>query len=63
MQWSKSAEILQSISETDIKSMKYFTDSMLKLKDINGNFCGVVETCCPGEDGFEVRSLRAFTRI
>ncbi|OEG69686.1 hypothetical protein ATZ36_08055 [Candidatus Endomicrobiellum trichonymphae] len=38
IQGPKSAEILQSISETDIKSMRYFTASILKLKDINADF-------------------------
>jgi glycine cleavage system T protein len=54
IQGPKSAEILQSISETDIKNMKYFTALMLKLKDINADFCRVARTGYTGEDGFEV---------
>jgi glycine cleavage system T protein len=54
IQGPKSAEILQSISEVDIKSMKYFTASILKLKDINADFCRVTRTGYTGEDGFEV---------
>jgi glycine cleavage system T protein len=54
IQGPRSAEILQSISEIDIKSMKYFTASILKLKDINADFCRVARTGYTGEDGFEV---------
>jgi aminomethyltransferase len=34
--------------------MKYFTASILKLKDINAGFCRVARTAYVGEDGFEV---------
>jgi glycine cleavage system T protein len=54
IQGPKSVEILQSISKTDIKSMKYFTALILKLKDVNADFCRVARTGYTGEDGFEV---------
>jgi len=54
VQGPKSAEILQSISETYIKDMKYFTISELKLKNINANFCRIARTGYTGEDGFEI---------
>jgi len=54
IQGPKAAEIVQSISETDIKDMKYFTVSELKLKDINADFCRIARTGYTGEDGFEI---------
>jgi glycine cleavage system T protein len=54
VQGPKSAEILQSICETYIKDMKYFTVSELKLKNINAIFCRIARTGYTGEDGFEI---------
>ncbi len=54
VQGPKAAEIMQSFSETDIKDMKYFTVSELKLKDIPAGFCRIARTGYTGEDGFEV---------
>ncbi|MDR3256198.1 MAG: glycine cleavage system aminomethyltransferase GcvT [Endomicrobium sp.] len=54
VQGPKTADILQSISETEIRSIKYFTVSELKLKDINVDFCRIARTGYTGEDGFEI---------
>lgn len=54
VQGPKSAEILQSICETYIKDMKYFTISELRLKNIDANFCRIARTGYTGEDGFEI---------
>ncbi|MDR1721282.1 MAG: glycine cleavage system aminomethyltransferase GcvT [Endomicrobium sp.] len=54
VQGPKSPEVLQSICETYIKDMKYFTISSLKLKDIDADFCRVARTGYTGEDGFEI---------
>lgn len=62
IQGPKTAELLQSICETDIESMKYFTCSELKLKNINANFCRIARTGYTGEDGFEVFISREQTK-
>ncbi|MCL2390266.1 MAG: glycine cleavage system aminomethyltransferase GcvT [Endomicrobia bacterium] len=54
VQGPKSGEILQSICETDILSMKYFSVSDLKLKDISAEFLKIARTGYTGEDGFEI---------
>lgn len=54
VQGPRSQEIIQSISETDIVSMKYFTCQHLKLKDIEAEFCRIARTGYTGEDGFEI---------
>ncbi|MDR1433699.1 glycine cleavage system aminomethyltransferase GcvT [Candidatus Endomicrobiellum devescovinae] len=54
VQGPKAASILQSISNTYITSMKYFTVSELKLKDIAADFCRIARTGYTGEDGFEI---------
>ncbi|AKL97661.1 glycine cleavage system aminomethyltransferase GcvT [Endomicrobium proavitum] len=54
IQGPKSLEILQGICETDIKNMKYFTVSDLKLKNINAKFSRIARTGYTGEDGFEI---------
>ncbi|MDR2191454.1 MAG: glycine cleavage system aminomethyltransferase GcvT [Endomicrobium sp.] len=54
LQGAKAAEILQSLSETDVLSMKYFTVSELKLKDIDADFLRAARTGYTGEDGFEI---------
>jgi glycine cleavage system T protein len=54
LQGPESAEILQGIAAADIKSMKYFTCSELKLKDIDAGFCRIARTGYTGEDGFEI---------
>jgi glycine cleavage system T protein len=54
VQGPKAASILQSISNTYITSMKYFTVSELELKDIAADFCRIARTGYTGEDGFEI---------
>ncbi|MCL2484835.1 MAG: glycine cleavage system aminomethyltransferase GcvT [Endomicrobia bacterium] len=54
VQGPKTAEILQSICETDILNMKYFSVSDLKLKDISAAFLKIARTGYTGEDGFEI---------
>ena len=54
VQGPKAAEILQSICETEISSMKYFTVSDLKLKNKSAAFAKAARTGYTGEDGFEV---------
>ena len=54
LQGPKAADILQDLAETDVKSMKYFTCSQLKLKDIQADFCHAARTGYTGEDGFEI---------
>ncbi|MCL1972616.1 MAG: glycine cleavage system aminomethyltransferase GcvT [Endomicrobia bacterium] len=54
LQGPKAADMLQNMAETDVKSMKYFTCSQLKLKDIPADFCRVARTGYTGEDGFEI---------
>ncbi|MDR1259960.1 MAG: glycine cleavage system aminomethyltransferase GcvT [Endomicrobium sp.] len=54
VQGPKSAEILQSISKTDINSIKYFGISNLQLKDVKADFCRIARTGYTGEDGFEI---------
>lgn len=54
VQGPKAVEVIQNLSETDIKSMKYFTCEELKLKDINAQFCRIARTGYTGEDGFEI---------
>ena len=54
VQGTNAVEILQSISDTDITNMKYFTVSELKLKWINTDFCRIARTGYTGEDGFEI---------
>ncbi|MDR2437700.1 MAG: glycine cleavage system aminomethyltransferase GcvT [Endomicrobium sp.] len=54
VQGPKAVSILQSIADTDITSMKYFTVSELKLKDITADFCKIARTGYTGEDGFEI---------
>lgn len=63
LQGPKSAEILQNISETEIKDMKYFTCSELKLKNISANFCRVARTGYTGEDGFEIFISREQSKL
>jgi glycine cleavage system T protein len=54
VQGPKAISILQSIADTDITSMKYFTITELKLKGIEANFCRIARTGYTGEDGFEI---------
>jgi aminomethyltransferase len=54
VQGPKAASILQSISNTYITSIKYFTVSELELKDIAADFCRIARTGYTGEDGFEI---------
>ncbi|MDR1942715.1 MAG: glycine cleavage system aminomethyltransferase GcvT [Endomicrobium sp.] len=54
VQGPNAVEILQSISDTDIINMKYFTILELKLKWINADFCRIARTGYTGEDGFEI---------
>jgi len=54
VQGPKSSEILQTICETYIKDMKYFTISELKLKNVDASFCRIARTGYTGEDGFEI---------
>ncbi|MDR1244873.1 MAG: glycine cleavage system aminomethyltransferase GcvT [Endomicrobium sp.] len=54
VQGPNAVEILQSISNTDITNMKYFTVSELKLKCVNTDFCRIARTGYTGEDGFEI---------
>jgi aminomethyltransferase len=54
VQGPKAASILQSISNTYITSMKYFSVSELKLKGIAADFCRIARTGYTGEDGFEI---------
>jgi aminomethyltransferase len=54
VQGPKSCEIVQSISETKIDNIKYFTISELKLKNITAKFCRIARTGYTGEDGFEI---------
>jgi aminomethyltransferase len=54
LQGPKAVEIMQSVSETDVSSMKYFTISELKLKNIDAEFAKAARTGYTGEDGFEI---------
>ncbi|MDR0978329.1 MAG: glycine cleavage system aminomethyltransferase GcvT [Endomicrobium sp.] len=54
VQGPKAVSMLQSISDTDITCMKYFTVSELKLKNIEADFCKIARTGYTGEDGFEI---------
>jgi aminomethyltransferase len=54
VQGPKAVSVLQSIADTDITSMKYFTVSELKLRDISAGFCRIARTGYTGEDGFEI---------
>jgi Glycine cleavage system T protein (aminomethyltransferase) len=63
VQGPKAAQLLQSIVETDILSMKYFTCSELKIKDINAAFCRIARTGYTGEDGFEIFISREQTKV
>jgi glycine cleavage system T protein len=54
VQGPKAVSILQSIADTNITSMKYFTVSELKLKDTETKFCRIARTGYTGEDGFEI---------
>jgi aminomethyltransferase len=54
VQGPNAVEILQSISDTDIINMKYFTVLELKLQWINADFCRIARTGYTGEDGFEI---------
>lgn len=54
VQGPKAVEILQTLLETDIADMRYFTISDLKIKDLNPKFCKIARTGYTGEDGFEV---------
>jgi aminomethyltransferase len=54
VQGPNAVEILQSISNTDITNMKYFTVSELELKCVNADFCRIARTGYTGEDGFEI---------
>ncbi|MDR2676696.1 MAG: glycine cleavage system aminomethyltransferase GcvT [Endomicrobium sp.] len=54
VQGPEAVNILQSISKTNISSMKYFTISELQLNNINTYFCRIARTGYTGEDGFEI---------
>ncbi|MDR3113853.1 MAG: glycine cleavage system aminomethyltransferase GcvT, partial [Endomicrobium sp.] len=54
LQGPKAVEIMQSVSETDVSSIKYFTISGLKLKNIDAEFAMAARTGYTGEDGFEI---------
>jgi len=54
LQGPRAPEILQSVCESDVLSMKYFTCADVKLKNISASFLKAARTGYTGEDGYEI---------
>jgi len=54
VQGPKAVEVMQTLSETNVQDMKYFTVTDLKLANISAEFCKIAKTGYTGEDGFEI---------
>jgi aminomethyltransferase len=54
VQGPKSEEILQTLCETDLSLMKYFSATDLNLKNAAVEFSRIARTGYTGEDGFEI---------
>ncbi|MDR1942115.1 MAG: glycine cleavage system aminomethyltransferase GcvT [Endomicrobium sp.] len=54
VQGPKSREILQTIVQTDLNQLKYFSVTDFKFTNINADFARIARTGYTGEDGFEI---------
>ncbi|MDR1196086.1 MAG: glycine cleavage system aminomethyltransferase GcvT [Endomicrobium sp.] len=63
LQGPKAAAIAQSLFDTNIENLKYFSCSPLKLKNMDASFCAVARTGYTGEDGFEIFISREQSKI